>query len=156
MGLNFFLTAQYQDMVSESNELGTTWKPISSTVTDKQLDELEKTIGYPIPASFRDFLKYKHFVELHIGEVTFFSHPSSDWQKFILEPIFNGYPTEHLIDKGLMPFADYSDWGYVCFDLKNMNNNESKVFLWDHEQADDIELIYPNFDSMILKIGEQL
>ena len=156
IGLNLFITSQYQDMISGSNEFGTTWKPIESTVTDRQLIELEKSIGYDLPVSFKDFLKYKHFIELHIGEVEFFSHPSSDWQKHILEPIFDGYPTDCLIEKGLMPFANYSDWGHVCFNLTNMINNESAVYLWDHERANEVELVYPSFESMILTIDKKL
>ncbi len=49
MGLNLFITTQPQDMISGSNELGITWKPIDSTVTDGQLDDLEKTIGHILP-----------------------------------------------------------------------------------------------------------
>lgn len=154
MGLNLFISTQYKDMIAGTNELGTTWKPIDSTVTTEQLEELEETIRHQLPASFKDFLKYKHFIELHIGEIEFFSHPTNDWQKSILYPVFNGYPTEYLIDKGIMPFANYSDWGHVCFDLNKLNH--SAVFLWDHEWPDDLELLYGDFESMFLKLDEQL
>src|SRR5687767_5210480 len=44
------------------------WKPISSTVSDLDLNAFEKEIKYPLPQSFRAYLKHKHFYELSLPD----------------------------------------------------------------------------------------
>lgn len=53
--------------------------------------------------------------------------------------IFRGYPREYMIDKGYIPFADWSDWGCLCFDTNNASpDNNYEVVLWDHEMPEDV------------------
>lgn len=40
------------------------WHPVESTVTLTDIEDLEKEIGFKLPKSYVDFLKYKHFYEL--------------------------------------------------------------------------------------------
>src|SRR5437016_5678005 len=50
------------------------WIPTPSTVTDKDISELEALFGHPLPGSFKYFLQQRHFVELHLGgyDIRFF------------------------------------------------------------------------------------
>ncbi len=70
--------------------------------------------------------------------------------------IFDGYPTEYLIEKGYIPFADWSDWGLICFDTnKSKENNNYPIVLWDHEMANEVQNQYKNFYNMITKLHEE-
>lgn len=54
------------------------------------------------------------------------------------------------IDKGIIPFAHWSDWGMLCFDAsEDKPNNEYPIVLWDHETADQFEKKYENFEQML-------
>src|SRR5689334_12166952 len=105
------------------------WLPVKSHVTSVQLNELERTIGYSLPASYRQFLQYKHFYELMIDEVNFCRHSSDKWQEDILELVFNSYPRELVIDQGAIPFAVFSDWGLLCFDTKAPSTNNDYIIV---------------------------
>ena len=50
------------------------WKPISSTVTDADLDALERETGLAFPPLYRDFLQDRHFVSLTETGVRFERH----------------------------------------------------------------------------------
>ena len=68
--------------------------------------------------------------------------------------IFNEYPRELLLDKGKIPFANWSDWGLLCFDTNNKHtNNEYPIVLWDHEMFDEFEPKYINFEAMINELN---
>ncbi|PWV56823.1 SMI1/KNR4 family protein [Chitinophaga sp. S165] len=84
------------------------WFPIDSTVTDGDIESFEKQLGYKLPDDYRTFLRYKHFYELHIS-ASFCSHPVNTWLKHQHKMIFDGWPADELIEKGLIPFADWSD-----------------------------------------------
>ncbi|HEV8512419.1 MAG TPA: SMI1/KNR4 family protein, partial [Cyclobacteriaceae bacterium] len=92
------------------------WHPIDSKVTDSEIEEIQDRIGHKLPDDYKTFLKHKHFYELHISQVSFCRHPVNTWRAQLTKMIFEGYPTEYLIEKGYIPFADWSDWGLLCFD----------------------------------------
>lgn len=46
-----------------------------------------------------------------------------------MEMIFDVYPTEFLIEKGYVSFAEWSDWGLLCFDT-NRNNKITITLLY--------------------------
>lgn len=130
------------------------WFPIPSTVTDSELLELEKEIGHKFPDSYKKFLKIKHFYELYISECSFCSHPINTWRDKLKEMIFDGYSRENLIDIGIIPFANWSDWGLLCFDTSvKCKNNEYPIVLWDHEIYDQFELQYSNFETMLTELA---
>src|SRR5687767_12127678 len=104
------------DPAQPINEEWQTWFPLQSKVSDSEIIELENRIGYKLPESYIEFLKYKHFYELHIAECSFYRHPVNKWKDSLLKNIYNTWPTEYMIDKGRIPFADWSDWGALCFD----------------------------------------
>lgn len=132
------------------------WLPIDSIITDDEIEEIEERIGYRLPVDYKTFLKYKHFYELHISEVSFCRHPVNTWRARLTEMIFDGYPTEYLIEKGYIPFADWSDWGLLCFDAnRNQSDNNYPIVLWDHEIADDVQDQYKDFYELITKLDEE-
>lgn len=126
------------------------WLPVTSTITDSELQEFETEIGFIFPDDFKIFLKYKHFYELQISEVSFCSLPMSTWKASLREMIFETYPREFLFDKGYVPFAVYSDWGLLCFDTHNNN----AVVRWDHEEPDFFEYQYQNFYELLTEISK--
>ncbi|MGE8556225.1 MAG: SMI1/KNR4 family protein [Chryseobacterium jejuense] len=126
------------------------WLPVTSTVTDAELQEFELETGFIFPDDFKIFLKHKHFYELQISEVSFCSLPVSTWRASLREMMFETYSREFLFDKGYVPFAIYSDWGLLCFDTHNNN----AVVLWDHEDEDSFEYQYPNFYELLAEISK--
>ena len=133
-----------------------TWFPIPSKVTDEELAEFENQLGKPLPDSYKRFLKHKHFYDLSISECTFFRHPVNTWKTILTNEIFDGYPTEYLIDKGRIPFASWSDWGLLCFDTSaNYGNNDYPIVLWDHEVEDEIQKKYRNFENMLNELDKE-
>lgn len=126
------------------------WLPVQSTVTDAELQELEKEIGFIFPDDFKIFLKHKHFYELQIAEVSFCPHPVNTWKASLREMMFETYPREFLFDKGYVPFAVYSDWGLLCFDTHNHNT----IVRWDHEDENSFEYQYKSFDELLSEISK--
>jgi hypothetical protein len=129
------------------------WFPIDSKVTDYEIEEIEVQIGYKLPDDYKTFLKHKYFYELHISEVSFCRHPVNTWRAKLIEVIFDGYPTEYLIEKGYIPFADWSDWGLLCFDTnRSKEDNNYPIVLWDHETANEVRDEYKNFYDLITNL----
>ena len=119
---------------SESDWKG--WKPIPSVLDDSDLNKLEKMIGIELPLSYRHFLKHKHFYELEISDyaVNLHAHlPDKSLESF-KELFFEYFDPGYLIEKGLIYFADFQDYGLLCFDsnIKRENNEYPIVFI-DHE-----------------------
>ncbi len=129
------------------------WLPILSEVTDEEVLEFESRLGHKLPDDYVAFLKYRHFYELNISEASFCSHPVNTWQSSLSEMIFYGYPQEYLLDRGLIPFANWSDWGLLCFDVnRNFFTANYPIVLWDHETADWHTDFCISFRSLIKKL----
>ncbi|UHO38485.1 SMI1/KNR4 family protein [Chryseobacterium capnotolerans] len=126
------------------------WLPVTSTITDDELHEFEAEAGFTFPEDFKIFLKYKHFYELQISEVSFCSLPVSSWRASLREMMFETYPREFLFDKGYVPFAIYSDWGLLCFDTHNNN----AIVRWDHEDQDSFEYQHQSFYELLTDISK--
>jgi len=96
------------------------WKPISSTVTDADLDALERETGLAFPPLYRDFLQDRHFVSLTETGVRFERHLCHDWRETLRKAYFRSWPREQILDVGLLPFGDEAlmDAGPVCFDTR--------------------------------------
>ncbi len=116
------------------------WRAINSTVTDEDIQEMERLLGVRISKQYQEILRHKHFIELQIGEASIFPHPVEGWKSHITKAVFAGYPKELLIEKGYLPFADYSDWGLLCFRVTAPNADEEyPVYQWDHERPEKFE-----------------
>lgn len=131
------------------------WIPIPSRVIDEEITEFEGRIGHKLPSDYIRFLKHKHFYELAIAEATFCSHPVNTWRASLTEMVYNGYPREFLIDKGYIPFANWSDWGYLCFDTnRNFLSADYPIVLWDHETADQVDDFSSDFKTLLKKLDK--
>jgi len=130
------------------------WKPIPSIVTDADMAQLEQQIGYGYPPSYKTFLQYKHFCELPpLSSVWFFEFPSSRWKTVLVENIFNNWSRSYTLDKGLIPFAKYEDWGLTCFDTNTKDSQgEYAICYWDHDQPDYYSHLAESFPEMIKEI----
>lgn len=132
------------------------WFPIDSIVTDSDIKHLENQIGYHLPEDYKTFLKHKHFYELYISEASFCKHPINKWVEHLHEMIFEGWPTEEIIELGFIPFADWSDWGLLCFDAnRNLGNNDYPIVLWDHDRSDEIKDVADNFIGLLIKLDKE-
>ena len=128
----------------------TYWHAIASTVSDDDIVEMERLLGVRLSTQYREMLRHKHFMELQIGEVSIFSHPIGTWKSKIADAVFRGWPKELLIEKGYLPFADYSDWGLLCFRLTEQNaDQEYAVYRWDHERAEEYEYFAADLRSAL-------
>ncbi|WP_175620575.1 SMI1/KNR4 family protein [Chryseobacterium schmidteae] len=159
MGINQLprqIETEMSDLNQDMSEEWRTWFPVNSKVTDEEINEIENRIGYEFPEDYKTFLKHKHFYELQISEVSFCEHPVNTWNTSLKEMIFDGYPKEFLIDKGYIPFANWSDWGMLCFDTnKNQDDKNYPIVLWDHELANEVQYQYEDFYDMIEKINQE-
>lgn len=159
MGINQLpvqIETEMSDLNQDMSEEWRTWFPVNSKITDEEINDIENRIGYEFPEDYKTFLKHKHFYELQISEISFCEHPVNSWRASLTEMIFDGYPKEFLIDKGYIPFANWSDWGMLCFDTnKNQNDKNYPIVLWDHELADEVQYQYEDFYDMIEKIDQE-
>lgn len=124
------------------------WLPIASTVTTRQLAELEATLGYSLPASYKAFLQHKHFYELTIGQAEFFAHPPDEWLQVLREEMLQSGPAA-LDQTGLLPFASWGGAGdELCFDTTQPKPAaEYPVMLWHHEDG-RTKLFSANFAAL--------
>lgn len=139
-----------------NNEGWMKWFPIDSTVTDEAITAVEKQLGYKLPNRYIAFLKHKFFYELYIFEARFSEHVINQWQQQLPDMAFDGYPREFLIDKGYIPFADWYDWGMLCFDTNGKNADfDYPIIMWDHERWDEYEPFSNNFHELLLKLDRE-
>ena len=144
------------DPNQDKNEEWRIWFPIDSMVTDGDLAELEGKIGHSLPDDYKTFLKYKHFYELHISEVSFCPHPINTWKKKLTDMILNNYPPECLSEKGYLPFASFNDWGLLCFDTnRNQSDKNYPIVLWDHETEDEVQDMCKDFYELIIRLWQK-
>jgi len=125
------------------------WKPIPSTVTDVDLDQLETTVGATFPPAYRSFLKYRHFYDLTEVGVRFFPHPVDTWRS-TLDNEYLIEPKERILGIGLIPFGSEAmmDAGPVCLDTRNISPpGDASVVFWDHEWNGTGKEIQPMFSS---------
>lgn len=128
------------------------WLPIGSRVTDEQLARLAAEIGVSFPRQYQQILKHKHFIDLHIGSVSFIAHPSVGWQDCLKKDILDGWPREYLLDKGFVPFAMYSDWGEWCFSVRERSvDGEDPIYLWDHDSPNEHEYVAATLEEALRK-----
>jgi hypothetical protein len=126
------------------------WRPVPSTVTDTDLDQLQRETGLAFPPLYRDFLKYRHFVSLTETGMRFERHLPHDWQERLRAEYFQSWSRERILDIGLLPFGDESfmDAGPVCFDTRRRAaDGDAPVVFWDHEWVGTEKEVRPMFSS---------
>lgn len=126
------------------------WKAIPSTVTELDLNALERETGLPFPPLYREFLRYRHFVDLTNCGVRFERHFPGSWANALRQLYFQSWRRERIVDVGLLPFGSESlmDSGPVCFDIKRRDaSGDCPVVFWDHGWVGTEKEIRPMFSS---------
>ena len=125
------------------------WKPIKSIIDDTDLAILENKIGHPLPLSYRTFLKYKHFIELQIQNtwVYFPKHLPDKNVSFLSELVFNAMIPKKVIGKGYIYFADFVDYGILCFDTNTKREHHEYPIVYIDNY--DLEEIHPYADNFL-------
>lgn len=122
------------------------WKPIPSIITDADLDRLERDMGLALPASYKHFLKHKHFLRLRLPDIAIqlpHQPPDTELQE-LRDMVFNSWDPDLLIGRKYIYFADFHDYGLLCFDARNpAPQNEYPVVWIDHEDL-EVALDYAN------------
>lgn len=126
------------------------WKPIPSQLQSIDVAAVEAVLKTPLSPQFVELLGYKHFMELHLGDMWLFAHPLTGWQDVLLKQVFEGHPRELLFDKGFLPFAGWSDWGRYCFCLNQRSpSGEYAIHQWDHGDPDNFHFVAESFNEAV-------
>ncbi len=142
------LPAAMRDESIPSSDDWVGWKAIDSTVTDAELNSLEQEAGLGFPPLYRDFLKYRHFVDLTERGVRFERHRPDEWDDRLRKRYLHS--RDRIMDAGLLPFGDevQMDAGPVCFDTNRRDGaGDCPVIFWDHEWARTDKEVQPMFSS---------
>ncbi len=152
-GLAFFsgdLPASMRDPSIQTLGDSPGWKAIPSNVTDADLDALEVETGLAYPPLYRDFLRYRHFVDLTQIGVAFERHLPAEWRENLRSLYFKAFYPERILGRGLLPFGSetFMNAGLVCFDTRfRRDDGDCPVVFWDHEWVGDEQEIQPMFSS---------
>lgn len=131
------------------------WIPIKSTITTLEIEALEKYFGSGLPISYKYFLSHRHFIELDLGQVSFFKNLPNTIVEDTKEEV--GEFFQDLIDRRYIPFARLVDFGVVCFDAnKNLSNEDYKIVSFDTYDLDKAAPFSENFESMFVEFETQL
>ena len=139
-----------RDSMVKQDDVWVPWKPVASTVSDSDLDTLERTIRLAYPPAYRHFLKILHFYDL-CGSVDFFRHPVDKWRAELLGQYKSWLP-KRIVGAGLIPFGRETkmDAGPTCFDTgRRLPNGDCPVVFWDHEWVGKDKEVQPLFSSSI-------
>jgi hypothetical protein len=145
-----------EEMIDESFEKKDDWKGwklIPSTVTQSDLQRIERTHNVELPKSYKDLLQYKHFYDLACFGFRFTPNPIDLWTEEIQRAL-NGYMPERIIKRGYIPFGheSFMDAGPVCFDATNKEaNDDYPIVFWDHEWINtekEISLMFSSTSKM--------
>lgn len=130
----------------------TGWKSIPSTITDLNIEKFELEIGKALPQSYKLFLKYKHFMNLNIPDkmIHFPGIVLGEELSFLKENISNILEPELIIGKGYIYFADFEDFGMLCFNTNvKAKNNEYPIVYIDNDNLEEIHLYADNFKALL-------
>lgn len=125
------------------------WKPVPSTVTDADLDELEYQYGFRYPPLYRELLRTVHYFGLSWVGFVFAAHVIGSWRE-TLEQLYQACNEPRILGRGLLPFGSELDLGAgpVCLDTRHrFPNGDCPVVFWDHEWIGKEREISPLFSS---------
>ena len=105
---------------NEDEEGWIKWQPVTSTITDFEIENLEDKLHIKLPRSFIDYLTYKHFLDLDFGWIILFGIPSDQGISAIHNWIFNMSMSKSCLENGYIIFgSDGNSSGYFCLDTNN-------------------------------------
>lgn len=137
-GMTEYIPQEMLDTSKAADDEGYSfWLPIQSNISDDEISALEFLLGHALPASFKFFLKQRYFMELHLAknvDVDFFSNKPGLLVKEFKEKIDKFYET--LPPRNYLPFANYGDWGVLCFDANvKKPDNDYEIVVLDHDDG---------------------
>ncbi len=112
------------------------WIAIPSTVTEKNLNELESFLKHKLPDSFKYFLQLRHFLQLSLGGygIGFFCNLPELLNAKFKEIINEQFGT--LLNRNYLPFANFMDFGVLCFDANKIkDDNNYPIVLFSNEDG---------------------
>jgi hypothetical protein len=128
------------------------WKPINSIITDDDIDQFENDIGHKLPLSYRAYLQYKHFYWLRLPDIAVNLRANLPDKSLsdLRYLVFDTHEPELILGKNYIYFADFHDYGLLCFDANEpATDNEYKIVYMDHENLEDIHFYTNNFRSLL-------
>ncbi len=147
------------DMVSgpEDDDGMIPWKPIASKITGEQVAELEKALGYALPALFVDLITYKSTLSLEYDQLRFIPLPSDNGFFNLMQWMRDQSLSLGLLEKGLIIFAfSRDDESYYCFRannplFKDQAGLDYPVVLFDptDESCKDCGQVYDSFSGLL-------
>src|SRR5690606_34546795 len=111
------------------------WQPIPSTVTDDDIEWLQRRVSVPLPGAYLALLRHKHFLNLQVEPVRFFRFIPELWRESFEEE-YSGWDPDAVLAARLIPFGHecMADAGPVCFDARvACAEADYPVVFWDHE-----------------------
>lgn len=130
------------------------WQPIPSTVTSDDLLDLEAIVGAPLPQSYRRLLGHVHFYELFFpNDLQLFPHLPGEWKRLTIEHYTRSWQQRpyELLQQGLVYFANWNDWGLLCFDTtRRRQHHEYPIVLLDHEDLNRRADLAPNLPTLLI------
>ncbi len=117
------------------------WKPVPSTITDVQMDELQQEFQLQLPPRYRAYLKAYHLLDWQLlnrqtehgypGSCSSFMFPSLDTAQGLSEVKRLIQQWEIFKDTGYIPFAIGEDGqGIVCFDTFRQDTDGDCPIVW--------------------------
>lgn len=130
-----------EDMATgETSDDWNFWVPVPSLVTAESLLEIEAQLAVALSPQYKALLQHKHFMELNVGDVHFFPHPTVGWRELLLRETLQNYG--FLLERSFLPFAVFSDWGLWCFSVEEPDpNGEYSIHQWDHDRPDEMVFV---------------
>jgi len=134
----------------ESDWIG--WKPIKTNLTLNDFKSFELAIGFNLPSSYKYFLSYKYFYKLNLinPSINFPTNLPEEGFDSLKEFMFGFSDGKELFEKGYLYFADFYDYGYLCFNAnKEQENHEYEILYFDHEEIETPHLYCENFKKLL-------
>lgn len=131
------------------------WKPVRSTITAKDIKDLETYYSIKLPDSYKWYLSYMHFYQVYWNiEIKLYPSPIHSWASILKKK--NEEKREFIIDRGLFSIGEYSDHGDICFSLQDEDclNNDYRIVYVDYETGEK-ETLAPNFQALLAEILTQ-
>lgn len=139
-------------IVNKITEQYKEWKPVPSTVTPKDIKDLEGYYSIKFPDPYKWYLSYMHFYQVYWNiEIKLYPSPINTWASILKKK--NEEKREFILDKGLFSIGEYSDHGDICFNLadEDCENNDYQIVYVDNETGEK-EVIAPSFQALLAEI----
>ena len=141
------------------NEMGkwVTWKPIASTATEADINELEVAISHTFPTLYTELLMYLHFYELDdAAGISFIMHNIKEWKAGLWEHYFFLQEPGTLRQQGYIQFAYDPELKPICFDFNHLTPDGQDCavvrVLDSYQDPASTQPLYESFFDLLLDL----